>query len=398
MGLFSKLFGGGKAQQNDEAKDEAKAAAEAEEAKADPAAERAELAADLDSSNGAARVDAGRALLDRWRAGDNDAAEVMVARLPALFEDSEPQVRMIALACVRQFRKRENLEKHTSATLALLADPVSQVRTSAVWAVARLPGDVARAQLRAVLGHQEEAMRFAAAVALADLKDPSCLKELTTAIGEQHRRHEALSALMALGDASAAPAVKEQFDDERIGDLDRTACAAALVRLGDASGKPYLLERLASAYGDDRPNAVEWAGLLGVTEAIDALTQISDDPDDLCNGAALKALARLKAPGIEARLLAIAQDPKQPDLRLDAAEGLAELGTPECRAALETLAKSDDEELAETARESLHELAVADAIKKAEADALAAADSARADAAKPDAASSATAGPPPSST
>ena len=59
--------------------------------------------------------------------------------------------------------KPENLERHESSVLALLADPVAQVRTSAVWTAARLPGVAAREQVRAILRSTEEPMRFAAA-------------------------------------------------------------------------------------------------------------------------------------------------------------------------------------------------------------------------------------------
>ena len=110
-----------------------------------------ELAEQLGSSNGAARVDAARALLEHWRTGDVKAAETIVDRLPALFEDNEPQARVAALAAVRMMRKPENLEKNASAVLALLADPVAQVRTAAVWTAVRLPGAAAREQVRAVL-------------------------------------------------------------------------------------------------------------------------------------------------------------------------------------------------------------------------------------------------------
>ena len=103
-----------------------------------------ELAEVLAGANGAARVDAARALLERWRAGDASAAEAIVSRLGELLEDDEPQARSAALSAVRMMRKPENLERHESSVLALLADPVAQVRTSAVWTAA-----VCRAQRRA---------------------------------------------------------------------------------------------------------------------------------------------------------------------------------------------------------------------------------------------------------
>jgi len=143
-----------------------------------------ELAGSLDGADGAVRVDAARALLDRWRTGDLQAAEAIVGRLDGLLEDPEPQVRITALAAVRMMRKPENLEKHASAVLALLVDPAAQVRTAAVWTAARLPGPAAREQVRALLESTEEPMRFAAACALSDQRDPAALPELLAALRE----------------------------------------------------------------------------------------------------------------------------------------------------------------------------------------------------------------------
>ena len=302
-----------------------------------------ELAEELGSANGAARVDAARALLERWRAGDAKAAEAIVGRLPELLEDHEPQARVAALAAIRMMRKPENLEKHASAVLALLADPVAQVRTAAVWTAARLPGAVAREQVRTVLTSAEEPMRFAAACALSDQGDPAALPELTTALREEYRRQEALSSILSLGNPAAVPALVELFEDESLGEFDRTMTAAALARLGEARGAAHLVERLSSD-GDDRPIAAEWAGRLGVAEAIPALEELSMAEGDPARGAALRALGRLGAPGAEERLRAMATSTEEAeDLRMDAAEGLAEIGSGSALEALRELARQGGE-------------------------------------------------------
>src|SRR2546423_4432768 len=315
-----------------------------------------ELAEQLGSSNGAARVDAARALLEHWRTGDVKAAETIVDRLPALFEDNEPQARVAALGAVRMMRKTENLEKHASAVLALLADRVAQVRTAAVWAAARLPGPAARHQVRALLDSDEEPMRFAAACALSDQADAAALPQLVAALREDYRRQEALSALMSLGDPAAVPGIAELFEDESLGELDRTLAAAALARLGDARGATHLVERVASD-GDDRPIAAEWAGRLRIAEAIPPLEEPAAADGEPARGAALPALGRLGATGVEQRLLAIATSADEPeDLRMDAAEGLAEIGSPAATAALHALA-DEPGELGPLSKELLAEIA-----------------------------------------
>lgn len=353
----------------------------------DEAALLEELAAGLSSRKGAARVDAARALLDRWRSGDMKAAELIAPRVGELLEDDEPQVRITGLSGVRLFARRENVEKHASATIALLADPVAQVRAAAVWSVARLPGEAAHGQLVALLSSSEEALRFASACALAEKHDKACLPELLKAVHEDHRRQEALSALMALGAPEAVPELRALFDAEEgegpgIGAFDRVAVAAALARLGDEAGKDHLVACL-EEYSDERPVAAEWVGRLGIAAAIPQLEELSAEEGDPAQGAALRALGRLQAPGAAARLLALAGDDEAPeDLRLDAAEGLAELGTPEARALLEKLAQGPaDGELALNCRELLGELAVADAVKAAQAEAQAAAAKATSEAA-----------------
>lgn len=342
MGLFSSLFG-----------------KKGPQAEAEPAAaEESELdaAEALDSADGALRVDAVRALLERWRAGDLRAAESLAPRLADLLEDSEPLVRVAALSGVRLLRNPENLAKCESAVLALLADRVPQVRIAAVWSAVRIPGDGARAQVRAALRSEEESMRFAAACALSDAHDAAALPELATALQDEHRRQEALSAIMSLGDAAAVPEVAKLFEQENLGDFDRTLAAAALARFGDARGGAHLVSRIESD-ADDRPIAAEWAGRLGVQEAIPVLTGVAESEGDPAQGAAIRALGRLKAPGAEERLLRLAGDPEAPeDLRMDAAEGLAELGTPGALELLRTLAAGAAPELQQLCQELLVEV------------------------------------------
>src|SRR4051812_32281873 len=174
MGLFSSWF-----KKGTDAKDPAGAEVRKPEATQETVDELAEA---LAAPDGAARVDAARVLLDRWRAGDGQAAAAIAVRVEQLFEDQEAQVRISALGAVRMMRKPENLEKHASAVLALLADRVAQVRTAAVWAAARLPGPVARHQVRALLDSAEEPMRFAAACALSDQGDAAALPQLVAAL------------------------------------------------------------------------------------------------------------------------------------------------------------------------------------------------------------------------
>ena len=325
MGIFSSLFG--------KKEPESTAPPETED---DPAES-------LDSPDGAVRVDAVNELIERWQQGDAKAAEIVAPRLTDLLDDSEPLVRAAALVGVRLLRKPENLQKCESAVLARLADPVARVRTAAIWSAMRIGTETAQAQVRAALGSTDETMRFSAACALAEVHQSAALPELLAALREDHRRQEAISALMALGDSAALKELGELFEQESLGEFDRTQAAAALARFGDARGKEHLVSRI-EAQSDDRPIAAEWAGRLDVQDAIPALSELAEAEGDPARGAAMRALGRLKAPGAEDRLLHIAGDAGAPeDLRMDAAEGLAELGTPSALELLRKLAAEEGE-------------------------------------------------------
>ena len=353
MGLLSWLKG--------KKPEEADAPPPPEEDVAAPEIPLEELAAGLESSEGAVRIDAARALLERWRRGDGLAAEILAPRLHELLEDSEPLLRQTALAGTRLLRKPENVERCAGGILALLADPVGQVRAAAVWSAVRLPGDTARIQVRALLTSPEESMRFAAACALSDVRDGAALPELLAAVRDEHRRQEAVSALMTLGDAACVPALAKLFEAEEEAALepfDKTLVGAALARFGDPRGGAHLVERIEAA-GDDGPIAAEWAGRLGVQDAVPALTALAEEEGDAGRGAAIRALGRLRAPGAEERLLVLAAEGED-DLRMDAAEGLAELASP---AALELLRKlaAEPSELGQLCRELLVEVAANEA-------------------------------------
>lgn len=348
MGLFSSLFG--KKPPAQESPGEPEAQPEPERTPLD------ELGEALQGPDGGARIDAARELLDRWRNGELQAAEVFAPRLADLLDDAEPLVRISALQGVRLLRKPASLQACESGVLALLADAVPQVRTAALWAAIRLPGEAARGQVRAALQSPEETLRFAAACALADVGDAAALPELSAALRDGYRRQEALSALMSLGDPAALPDVAALFDDEGLGEFDRTLVAAALVRFGDARGAAHLVSRIETE-SDDRPIAAEWAGRLGVQDAVPALGELARSDGDPAQGAAIRALGRLKAPGAEERLLALAGDPEAAeDLRMDALEGLAELETPAALELLRKIAESGPSELAQLCRELLAEV------------------------------------------
>ena len=94
-------------------------------------------------------------------------------------------------------------------------------------------------------------------------------------------------------------------------------------------------------------------------DAIPALSELADEEGDPARGAAMRALGRLRAAGAEERLLHVAgSEEVADDLRMDAAEGLAELGTPNALELLKKLASAEpSSELSQLCRELLAEVA-----------------------------------------
>ena len=108
MGLFSSIFG------------KKPGAMEAEAAEPEVPESNEELSEALGSSDGASRVDAARTLLERWRAGDAQAAEAIAPRLDELLDDPEPLVRIAALGGVRLLRKPENIAHAVAIGVGLI--------------------------------------------------------------------------------------------------------------------------------------------------------------------------------------------------------------------------------------------------------------------------------------
>jgi HEAT repeat protein len=330
----------------------------------------AQLAAELAEIAPERRIDAARALLERWRAGDAEAASALAPHVHELLADPEPSMRLVALAAVHLFRKPENIDRCASGVLAALNDGVAQVRTAAVWAAAALPTEAARVQLHAALESREEPLRFAAACALANRQDAAAVPELLRAVHEGVRRQEAVAALITLGDPSCVPDLVQLFegeDEAALEPFDKTSVAAALAKFGDARGAAWLVERIEND-GDDGPIAVDWAARLGVQDAVPALLELAENEGSHARGAAVRALGTLRAPGAEERLRGILDDEEEPpELRMDAAEGLADLGTPSAIAALKAHSGGGDE-LAEVCAELVVQLAAQEAARAAAAE------------------------------
>ena len=184
---------------------------------------------------------------------------------------------------------------------------------SEIGLLGELPGSAATPALidvaRRTLDAQE---RYTLAVACARVKDPKLVPVLAGLIDPTNIqvRWTALDALMAIDTPESARAAWPHLAEEP--DLTRKLRLAGFVgRHGYRGGYPYAIEHLSDA--NLRDVAVEALAAIREPRAIPELRAIWQKSNDLAwNAAAIRALGRLGETDIASRLLALAQDLKDP--------------------------------------------------------------------------------------
>lgn len=192
------------------------------------------------------------------------------------------------------------------------------------------------AELREQLSDDDGPRRIAAACVLARRGDGTGFDVLIEGLDERPLLYSVLESLRLLRDSRALPHARRLLHKLMIGKFERTQAAAVLAALGEEDGRAHLLSRLRNRRrDDDRGLAVILCAQLELQESVPELERIAVDPKDLFRGAALKALCTLRPGESLARLTAVLNDESDdPDVRMDAAEALADHPDPRGRAAL----------------------------------------------------------------
>ena len=218
-------------------------------------------------------------------------------------------------------------------------------------------------------------IRFAAAAWLLEDEPPvdpalrdACFEVLREGVGFDDTRYEALTGLHRLGDARALEPAREVFGRFFVSGFERVAAAGILAQQGEASGLTFLLEKAGQRRGLERGLAIELLGELGAREAAEVLKRAALSPKDAFRGAAARNLGVLGCEGAFETLSGILSAPDDgaaasDDVKADAAEGLAALGTPEAeralRQALEVLPAEGHDELRAELEKAARALAAA---------------------------------------
>jgi HEAT repeat protein len=252
--------------------------------------------------------------------------------LVRLTEDPDAEVRAVACSGVASALPAADALRVLSKCAD---DPQPNVRAFAVRSAAGLGVPEARSLLANGLEDDELPVRFEAALGLAMLRHPAGFEVLLSALSKSELRYDALSALFALGDTRALPKVRSVFRKFFLDDFERTQAAGTLARLGDEAGKTYLLHRIEVRRAFDRGLAIELCGEIPVLDAKPCLLRTISDRGDRFRGAAARALGAMQSPEALKVLRGVLQDENEdPDVRMDAVDGLLRLATPEARSAI----------------------------------------------------------------
>lgn len=261
---------------------------------------------------------------------DPAESDSLVEQLLPLADHGSSQVRLVALQAVAAARGAlalPLLEAHA-------CDADSEVR-AAIEDAAEALGEPARPLLTRFLGDEELVVRFWAATALAEVGDGAALAVLIEGLAHSSTRFEALHALRVLGDPRCEAPVREILRKGSLAPTERVAAAGVLARLGDAGGRSVLVEEASKRRSEGRGLAIELVAELGIAQAAPSLEAALHDRGDPFRGAAAVALGRLKIERAAAQLGSIVGDEgDDSDVRAQAVEGLATLGTEVARTAL----------------------------------------------------------------
>ncbi|HUF30544.1 MAG TPA: HEAT repeat domain-containing protein [Gemmatimonadaceae bacterium] len=236
-------------------------------------------------------------LLERAKQG---GAEAVVAQLSGATSIAERRVFYDVLG---------KLEQAVPVLVLMLNDDRWYVVRNAVDLLGSLGDVTVEPAVAKALGHADERVRRAAALALAKLGTPSAQRDLYRALHEVSNpvRHMAAMAIVTReGDRAVATLVEAL--DRGADDHVLKAIVMALGRVGSPEAVTALARtaRATSGFFDRRRSievrvaAIQALGEAGTTEAVSALRELTHDPEKQVRGAAIWAV-KSKDSGVEGR-------------------------------------------------------------------------------------------------
>jgi arylsulfatase A-like enzyme len=265
----------------------------------DRAKELRRLTAAIERENGKLEASALPEALRRGLQGDRDAAEDVAT----LFDDARVDIRREAARCA--FRLKAPVMA-PQLKRALAKDEDAEVRKWSGLALARLGTGTEGAGTESLLRDPTAAIRFAAALALAEQGDPRGEAELVSRWalsfvpgarepGELDDARELLAALAKVRARSATPLLVRSLEDVRL----RQFVVDALAEIGDPRAvQPLLATLAAERYVDVRPKEARALQRLGTREALLApLRRFAGVPDPMVEALEIAGEAGLLVQG-----------------------------------------------------------------------------------------------------
>ena len=287
------------------------------------------------------RADAAEQLCDIVFAAPVDARAEFIPLVAQLIADKQDDVRSSGLALgamvLPEAEAQDLFTRH-------LSDKQLAVRIEAAGRLADLESASARGALAAALNDEAFPVRFEAARGMALLKHSAGFEVLSQALVMPDFRFRAAAALAHLGNPDAVAPLQRAFRGWFVPTFDRTQLAGALATFKDAEGVAHLFKRAAKSWSVDRAMAVEMLGSVNAPGAKERLLAIVSDAKDTCRGAAARGLGALGdvsvSPTLESLLV---EAGLSDDVRLDVAEGLLALKTPNGVARVKALSLTSPE-------------------------------------------------------
>ncbi len=244
-------------------------------------------------------------------------AQLLLPALVELLRDEDDQVRSAAVYSLARLEDASTLPYLSNAAVG---DPSLAVRTHAIVALGLARNPKATERLKATFfdEHVTDEVRAFAAVALgvSGLPDASSVLRDALAAGFESRLPRAVraAAIYALGltqDPGNAPYLRTLAQARSLDEIERALVIESLGRIGDRALNPLLLEALGSTHSQVRRSAAIALGVVARPDDADVVKALEratdDDPDGVVRSFAEISLGRISsfgAPQVVERLRA----------------------------------------------------------------------------------------------
>jgi HEAT repeat protein len=196
------------------------------------------------------------------------APEEGVGAIAAVLDDPRPEMRFSAIWTLSHLGTG-----HEEQIAEGLSDQDPEVRVLAIECLGELGAVGYASSIAARLEDSSDAVRFAAATALASLGDPTGAPTLRAALGKPAQAFPAAIGLGDLKDHESLEALRHLASRRWSSPILRAAAARGLVRLGDPDGTDVIRKLVRSWRIEARQYAVQLVGELGLTTLVPDLAR-----------------------------------------------------------------------------------------------------------------------------